>query len=572
MGVAFDPARIWLYHERLSAIPEEMGQVLEYSACSPNIKERRDHSCALFDAQGRMIAQAEHIPVHLGAMPYLMEWLLERIEWREGDMVLTNDPYHAGTHLPDWTLIAPVFVRGTLVGFVANRAHHADTGGSVPGSMPIASEIYEEGLRIPPLHILRNDRIEEPLLKLILNNVRTPDERWGDLMAQIGANRIGILRLQRLLEGEGVDLWRERWEQLLYYSEQITRSVLAQIPEGEYAHEDFLDDDGRGNLNLPIRVRVRVPDSEPGTIGFDFTGTAPVCEGGLNAPEAVTRSACYYAVRCLIGTEVPTNAGCWAPVRVVAPEGTLVNATYPSAVAGGNVETSQRIVDTVLGALAKALPDCIPACSQGTMNNLLFGGYDPYRKRSFVYYETIGGGAGACADADGASGIQIHMTNTRNTPVEAIESAYPVRVLEYRIAERTGGAGKHRGGDGILRSFQFLTETTLTLLTERRRRAPAGVQGGKPGKRGQNLLHIEGEMDAEIVKGVVRVPPGTVLTIRTPGGGGYGEPTPRKRRPDLSEASTLHEPPQAQTTPIQGWEEIPPDPAPHSDSTPLATR
>ncbi|MFQ3611737.1 MAG: hydantoinase B/oxoprolinase family protein [Fimbriimonadales bacterium] len=530
VGVSFDPARIWLYHERLSAIPEEMGQVLEYSACSPNIKERRDHSCALFDAQGRLIAQAEHIPVHLGAMPYLMEWLLPRTEWHEGDMILTNDPYHAGTHLPDWTLIAPVFVGGELVGFVANRAHHADTGGSVPGSMPIAREIYEEGLRIPPLPIIRQNQLQEPLLQLILSNVRTPEERRGDLMAQIGANRIGILRLQQLLESEGVDLWRHRWEQLLHYSEQMTRAVLSEIPHGEYHHEDFLDDDGRGNLNLPIRVAVRVPDEEPGTLCIDFTGTAPACEGGLNAPEAVTRSACYYVVRCLMGAEVPTNAGCWKPVRVVAPEGSLVNATPPSAVAGGNVETSQRIVDTVLGALAKAVPEHIPAGSQGTMNNLLFGGYDSYRQRAFVYYETIGGGAGACAQADGASGIQVHMTNTRNTPIEAIESSYPVRVLEYRYAERTGGAGTHRGGDGIIRTFQFLAETTLTLLTERRRRAPSGARGGKPGKRGLNLLHIEGEMDAEIVKGVVRVRAGTTLTIRTPGGGGYGEPPTRRSK------------------------------------------
>ncbi len=569
----FDPARIWLYHERLSAIPEEMGQVLEYSACSPNIKERRDHSCALFDAQGRLIAQAEHIPVHLGAMPYLMEWLLERVEWCEGDMVLTNDPYRAGTHLPDWTLVAPVFVEGVLVGFVANRAHHADTGGSVPGSMPIAREIYEEGLRIPPVHILRWNELQLPLLELILNNVRTPEERKGDLMAQIGANRIGILRLQQLLESEGVALWRERWEQLLTYSEQITRAVLAQIPEGEYPYEDFLDDDGRGNLNLPIRVCLRVPDGELGTVCFDFTGTAPATEGGLNAPEAVTRSACYYVVRCLMGSEVPTNGGCWAPVRVLAPEGTLVNAVLPAAVAGGNVETSQRIVDTVLSALAKALPDRIPACSQGTMNNLLFGGYDPYRKRTYVYYETIGGGAGACATADGASGIQVHMTNTRNTPIEAIESAYPVRVLEYRYAERTGGAGKYRGGDGIVRTFQFLADTTLTLLTERRRRAPMGTQGGKPGKRGQNLLHMEGEMDAEMVKGVLRVHAGTVLTIRTPGGGGYGQPTMRTVRSteSLTEASTHLEPPPAQNAPTQGREERPPAPAPHLDSTPSVT-
>lgn len=525
----FDLARIWLYHERLSAIPEEMGMVLEYAACSPNIKERRDYSCALFDERGRLIAQAAHIPVHLGAMPALMAWLLPRIEWREGDMVLTNDPYQAGTHLPDWTLIAPVFVGDECVGFVANRAHHADTGGATPGSMPMASEIFEEGLRIPPVKIVRDGRLEESLWTLIRHNVRTPDERMGDLMAQIGANRIGILRLRELMEQDGVEVWRSRWEQLIRYSETITRAVLREIPPGEYRFTDYLDDDGRGQQNLPICVRISVPASSAGTIRFDFTGSAPQTAGALNAPLPVTQSACYYVVRCLIPMEVPTNAGCWLPVEVDAPEGTIVNARYPAAVAGGNVETSQRIVDAVLGALAQALPDRIPAASQGTMNNLLFGGYDPFRQRAFVYYETIAGGAGACPHADGASGVQVHMTNTRNTPVEALESAYPVRVLEYRYADRTGGAGKHRGGDGIVKTFTFLTETTLTLLTERRRRAPYGLQGGKPGAKGANLLMIEGEMDAEIVKGVVRVPPGATLSIRTPGGGGWGKPDHRHR-------------------------------------------
>ena len=522
--MAFDPARVWLYHERLSAIPEEMGRVLEHAACSPNIKERRDYSCALFDAQGRLVAQAAHIPVHLGAMPALMEWLLPRVEWQPGDMVLTNDPYHAGTHLPDWTLVAPVFVRGRCVGFVANRAHHADTGGATPGSMPLAREIYEEGLRIPPVYLLRADTLQQDVMRLLLTNVRTPEERQGDLYAQIGANRIGIRRLQSLLEQEGIEQWLERFEQLLRYSEAVTRAVLRQLPPGEYSFEDYLDDDGHGTRAIRIRATVQVPAREPGTIRFDFTGSAPQCAGGVNAPEAVTRSACYYVVRCLMPTDVPTNAGCWRPVEVVAPEGTVVNARAPAAVAGGNVETSQRIVDVLLGALAQALPDRIPAASQGTMNNLLFGGYDPVRQRPFVYYETLAGGAGACPSADGASGIHVHMTNTRNTPVEAIESAFPVRVLAYRLAERTGGAGRHRGGDGVIRTFQFLTETTITLFTERRRYAPYGLQGGRAGKRGQNRLLIGHRLETEIIKGTVRVPPGSVLTIRTPGGGGWGEP------------------------------------------------
>jgi len=518
----FDPSHIWLYHERLSAIPEEMGAVLEYAACSPNIKERRDYSCALLDTQGRLIAQAAHIPVHLGAMPLLLEYLLPRFEWREGDMVLTNDPYHAGTHLPDWTLVAPVFVEGELVGFVASRAHHADTGGATPGSMPLASEVYEEGLRIPPVKLIEKGALNDAVLQFILHNVRTPDERQGDLMAQIGANRMGAQRLQALLETEGRSVWESRFEMLMGYSEQLTRAALQQIPPGEYEFTDYLDDDGRGNRDLPIRVRVVAPATERGTVRFDFTGSAPQTEGGLNAPEAVTRAACYYVVRCLLPDETPTNNGCWRPIEIIAPPATIVNAQPPAAVAGGNVETSQRIVDALLGALAQALPEKIPAASQGTMNNILFGGYDPIRRKPFVYYETLAGGAGAHPDADGASGIHTHMTNTRNTPIEAIESAYPVRVLEYRIAERTGGLGQRRGGDGIVRSYQFLTETTLTLLTERRRRPPYGLHGGKPGKRGQNLLHIDGEVDAELSKGVIRVPAGAILTIRTPGGGGWG--------------------------------------------------
>ena len=326
---AFDPSRIWLYHERLSAIPEEMGAVLEYAACSPNIKERRDYSCALFDAQGRLIAQAAHIPVHLGAMPALMAYLLPRMEWQAGDMALTNDPYHAGTHLPDWTLLAPVFVEERLVGFVASRAHHADTGGATPGSMPLATEIYEEGLRIPPVKILQGGALNEPLLELILHNVRTPDERRGDLMAQIGANQVGVRRLQELLHTEGVAVWRERFEMLMRYSEQLMRAALRQIPPGEYEFVDYLDDDGRGSRDLPIRVRVVAPADGEGTVRFDFTGSAPQSAGGLNAPEAVTRAACYYVARCLLPEDAPTNDGCWRPIEVVAPAGTVVNAQPP---------------------------------------------------------------------------------------------------------------------------------------------------------------------------------------------------------------------------------------------------
>lgn len=516
----YDPVRVWLYHELLTAVPEEMGQALERTAYSPNIKERRDYSCALFDAVGRMLAQAAHIPVHLGAMPILMAYLLKCIEWEPGDMVLTNDPYSAGTHLPDWTLIAPVFLEGRLTGFVANRAHHADTGGSVPGSMPLAHEIFEEGIRIPPVKLLHRDALDKDLLNVLLANVRTPYERMGDLHAQIGANRVGIARFLVLLQRDGLETWQARFDELISYSEQVTRSVLKTIPPGDYEFTDRLDDDGRGSSALPIRVRATLPGD--GSVRFDFTGSAEQAAGGVNAPEAVTRSACYYVIRCLAESEVPTNEGCWRPVEVIAPPGTIVNPLPPAAVAGGNVETSQRLVDVLLGALAQALPDRIPAASQGTMNNLLFGGYDPFRNRPFAYYETIAGGAGACPACDGASGLHSHMTNTRNTPIEALETAYPVRVLEYKLADSTGGKGLHRGGDGIQRSFQFLCDTTLTLLTERRKHAPYGLAGGKPGKRGANLIQLERGGQVELNKGTLHCPAGTVLTLRTPGGGGWG--------------------------------------------------
>lgn len=522
--MAYDPTRVWLYHELLTAIPEEMGQVLERTAYSPNIKERRDYSCALFDRRGRLLAQAAHIPVHLGAMPPLMEYLLPRFEWRPGEMVLTNDPYQMGTHLPDWTLVAPVFFDGECVGFVANRAHHADIGGTVPGSMPLAREIFEEGIRIPPIKLVREESIDESVLALILANVRTPQERRGDLMAQIGANRVGAQRLVRLLRQQGKQEWEARFEALLDYSEQVIRSLLRTLPAGTYVFEDRLDDDGQGTHDIPIRVRVQVPAGEEGSILFDFTGSAPQSAGGINATEAVTCSACYYVVRCLAPLELPTNAGCWRPVQVIAPPGTVVNACSPAAVAGGNVETSQRIVDVVLGALAQALPDRIPAASQGTMNNLLLGGWDPFRQRPFAYYETIGGGCGASPHRDGASGIHSHMTNTRNTPIEALETAYPVRVLEYRFAEGTGGRGKYRGGNGVERSFLFLCETTVTLFSERRRFAPYGLAGGQPGKRGWNrFLPPEGGQ-VEMNKGTLRCRAGTRLSICTPGGGGWGKP------------------------------------------------
>lgn len=522
----FDPARVWLYHELLTAVPEEMGQALERSAYSPNIKERRDYSCALFDARGRMLAQAAHIPVHLGAMPMLMRFLLHSQPWQPGDMILTNDPYSAGTHLPDWTLVAPIFWDHELAGFVANRAHHADTGGSTPGSMPLAREIYEEGLRMPPIPLMKAGKIDTALWNLILANTRAPDERQGDLYAQIGANQVGIARLTALYQRNGRAEWEQRFDQLLSYSARQTRLCLQALAPGDYSFEDRLDDDGRGTKDVLIRVCATVKTN--GDLRFDFTGSAPQTPGGINATEAVTKAACFYVARCLCDTDLPTNEGCWEPVEVIAPPGTVVNATAPSAVAGGNVETSQRITDTLLGALAKAAPDKIPAASQGTMNNVLLGGYDPFRQRPFAYYETLAGGAGASASQDGASGVHTHMTNTRNTPIEALETAYPLRVLEYRIADKTGGAGLHQGGCGIFRVYQILCDSTLTLFTDRRRRAPYGLQGGQPGKRGANYLKLGENLEAELNKGTLRCPPNSFLSIRSPGGGGWGKKQARK--------------------------------------------
>jgi len=523
-----DPISLAVFSAAVSAVAEEMGAALQRSSFSPNIKERLDFSCAVFDDQGRMIAQAAHIPAHLGSMPDSVRVVLERCApFAPGDVVIVNDPYLGGNHLPDITMVSPVFLseepEAPLVGFVANRAHHADVGGISPGSMPIATELFQEGIIIPPIKLWERGHLNEAALALILRNVRTPDERRGDLLAQFAANRTGLRRVLELVARYGLERYRELAEALLDYGERLARQAVRAIPPGRYRFTDYLDDDGVTDEPVPITVTIHA-DGE--TLTFDFTGTAAQRPGSLNTVETVTKSAAYYVLRCLMPEDAPMNHGVFRVLRVIAPEGTVVNARPPCAVAGGNVETSQRIVDVLFGALAQALPDVIPAASQGTMNNLTIGGIDPHSGKPYAYYETMGGGMGARPGLDGLSGVHVHMSNTRNTPVEALEYAYPFRVVRYALRDNSGGRGAARGGDGLVREIEFLAEAEVTLLTERRRYAPWGLHGGQPGAPGRNvLLRRAGAGLEEIDLGGKRrltVHAGDRIRIETPGGGGWG--------------------------------------------------
>lgn len=521
-----DPVSLEIFRSTLTAIAEEMGAVLTRTSYSPNIKERRDFSCAMFDAQGRLVAQAAHIPVHLGAMPDSVAAALATFDRLEpGDIVILNDPFLGGSHLPDITLVAPMYVAVAgatkLVGYAASRAHHADVGGMSPGSMPMATELHQEGLIIPPTKIWEGGQPNQAVLNLILRNVRTPDERRGDLMAQIATNRTAARRLQALIDRWGLPVVTAHIDALIAYTERITRATIADIPDGTYAFTDRLDDDGTNDDPVPITANVTVAGSR---LTVDFTGSAPQVRGNVNTVAAVTRSAVYYVVRCLMPDDAPTNHGTFVPVTVIAPEGTVVNARPPAAVAQGNVETSQRITDVVLGALAQALPDVIPAASQGTMNNITAGGIDPRTGKPFAYYETMGGGMGARPGLDGLSGVHVHMSNTLNTPIEAFEYAYPMRITAYRLRDNSGGAGAARGGDGLIREISFEMPTDVTLLSERRRFAPYGLRGGAPGARGRNTLWRDGVERELAGKTHFRALPGDRLTIASPGGGGWGSP------------------------------------------------
>ena len=506
-----------VFKNRLSSVAEEMGIVLQRTAFSPNIKERRDLSCALFDREGRLIAQAEHIPVHLGSMSMSVREAISSLQMNEGDMVILNDPYRGGTHLPDITLVAPVFYRGELMFYVANRAHHADIGGMSSASMPLSSSLFQEGLVIPPVKLVEKGAFKEEVLSLLKANVRTPEERLGDLSAQVMANRVGVERTFSLIETYGEDI-KGLCNELLAYSERLMVSALSKLPNGVYRFEDFIEDDGYGREDIAIRVKLKVKD---GRVEVDFSESDPQTEGPMNAVRAITLSATYYAFRCLLPEDSPTNEGCFRPIEVVTRKGSILDAEFPAAVAGGNVETSQRIVDVVLGALSKALPDLIPAASQGTMNNVAVGGTDPLRGGKFTYYETIGGGMGAWSGGDGESAVHSHMTNTMNTPVEALEHAYPFLVREYSVRRGSGGKGLRRGGDGIVREIEFLSDVEVTVLSERRRIPPYGLFGAQPGEVGRNIVIRDGQRELMGGKFSLRLKRGDRLRVETPGGGGY---------------------------------------------------
>jgi N-methylhydantoinase B len=512
-----------LFRHLLVSIAEEMGAVLRRTSFSANIKERRDYSCAVYDAAGETVAMGDHMPVHLGAMPLSVSAVRAAFELAPGDIALLNDPFRGGTHLPDLTAVAGVFLGGAKRPsfFVANRAHHADVGGMSPGSMPMAKEIYQEGIRIPPVLIHRAGRLDRGLLDLILANVRTPVEREGDLLAQFASLERSSARLRDLTAKYGAAKVNTRMRQLQDYSERMMCAAIAKLPRGVYRFEDYLDSDGV----TPAPVRVRVSVTVQGeSVTVDFSGSDAQAQGPVNANYAVTLAATMYVFRCLIREDVPFTAGILRPVRVIAPQGTVVNALAPAAMAAGNVEMSQRITDVVLGALAKAAPDLIPAASSGTMNNLSFGGWDPARKSPFAYYETIAGGMGASASSDGYSATQTHMTNTLNTPVEAFEHQFPVRVEAYRIRRGSGGKGRHRGGDGIVRELRFLTPAEVTILSDRRMRGPWGLGGGADGKPGRNTLIRAGREMPLPAKTRFDAKAGDMLRIETPGGAGWGKP------------------------------------------------
>jgi N-methylhydantoinase B len=527
-----DPITLEIFKNLFISVAEEMGVTLGRTAYSPNIKERRDFSCACFLADGRMIAQAAHIPVHLGAMPASVRAALEAFKtWAPGDLVVLNDPYLGGTHLPDITMVSPVFVEKTLAFFVASRAHHADVGGMSPGSMPLASEIYQEGLIIPPVKLVEAGQINQAVLDIILRNVRTPVERRGDLAAQMAAHRVGEGRLHEIVARYDLEETLVYARGLLAYAERLTRAAIARIPDGAYSFADEMDDEGIPDTQYPNQAKSEAGPRIQATVFVqgdnmvvDFSGSSPAVVGPLNAVRAITESATWYVARCVAGGDMPVNSGTFSPVQVIVPRGSLLDANPPHAVAGGNVETSQRVVDVVLGALATALPGLIPAASQGTMNNVTVGGHDPERDAPFAYYETIGGGAGAGPAGDGLSGIHVHMTNTLNTPVEAMEYAYPVRIRQYALRRGSGGAGQHCGGDGLVREIEFLCPATVTILSERRRTTPYGLSGGEPGEPGRNVLIRAGEERDLPGKVEIRVQTGDVLSLRTPGGGGWGNP------------------------------------------------
>jgi len=503
------------------SIAEEMGVVLRKTSYSANIKERRDYSCAVYDEAGETVAMGDHMPVHLGAMPLSVRHAMQAFTLGPGDVVLLNDPFQGGTHLPDITAVSGIFLaeekRPSF--YIANRAHHADVGGMSPGSMPLAREIYQEGIRIPPILLVRGGEIDRPLLRLLLANVRTAEEREGDLLAQLMAIRRGEERLREMAAKYGPARLKSNMRALQDYSERMMRAAIARLPEGVYSFIDYLDNDGQSPE--PVQIKVTVTIRRDSAV-VDFTGSAPQVAGSVNANHAIAVAATMYVFRCLITEDVPFTAGLMRPIEVIAPAGTVVNAQAPAAMAAGNVETSQRITDTLLGAMAQAAPDIIPAASSGTMNNLSFGGWDTFRNRPFAYYETIAGGMGAGPRYNGLSATHTHMTNSWNTPIEAFEHLFPLRIRGYRIRPGSGGKGKQSGGDSIIREYEFLAEAEVTILSDRRNRGPYGLHGGDPGEPGRNTV-VHGRKESPLPgKTRFQIREKEILRIESPGGGGWG--------------------------------------------------
>ncbi len=529
--------RLEVFHHLFAAAAEEMGAALQRSAFSTNIKERRDFSCALFDGQGRMISQAAHIPIHLGSIPLCVASVLRELPLEAGDAIVLNDPFRGGTHLPDITLVSPVFLPGRRRPdfLCANRAHHADVGGAHPGSMAPAADVHGEGLRIPPVKLVRKGELQRDVVELLLANMRVPRERHGDLLAQLAANRLGQRRLTELAREHGRAELLLRAGELIDWTARLVAAEIAALPVGRYRFEDHLELCSTAPP-APATAAVRVAlEVRRGRLSVDFRACDDQVEGGLSTTRAVALSAVFYVLRLLLPAGTPTNAGVLRDVSVLTRPGSLVDARYPAAVAAGNVETSQRLVDVLLGALARALPGRIPAASAGTMSNLSFGG-ELAGGGAFSYYETIAGGAGASPRSDGASALQTHMTNTRNTPIEALESQLPVRLLRCAVRRGSGGAGERRGGDGVERTLCFLAPARVTWVADRLARGPFGMRGGQPGKPGRARLLRGGRSRAEELRGgaVVDVVAGDRLAVLTPGGGGHGRARSRparRRRP-----------------------------------------
>jgi N-methylhydantoinase B len=536
-----DPVELEIFKNLYHSIAEEMGAALRRTAFSPNIKERRDYSCAVFDSAGEVIAMGDHMPVHLGSMPMSVRAAIDAAPMEPGDIVMLNDPFRGGTHLPDITLVAPVYVgeirarpsaksRGTRTlpdFYVASRAHHADVGGAYAGSMGLCREIYQEGVRIPPVKLMHRGTLNADVVAMLLNNVRTPEEREGDLGAQIAACHTGAERLREICRRYSTETAKRAAVDLQDYSEELMRAFLQRVPPGSYRAEDLLDGDGISDHPIKIVVAITIhPRSSKRAryaVTIDFTGSDPQVEGSVNAVAAITYSACFYVFRCLLAEDVPAAAGLMRPIQVIAPEGTIVNARPPAAVAGGNVETSQRIVDVLLRALAQAIPDRIPAAASGTMNNLTVGGIDPRTGQPFAYYETVAGGMGARPSKPGVSGVHTHMTNSLNTPAEALEYAYPLRVRRYALRAGSGGRGKFHGGDGIVREIEVLIDCEVTMLADRRSRGPWGLAGGTAGSPGKTtIMRQDGSIEPMPGKFSTRLRKGERVTIETPGGGGWG--------------------------------------------------